>query len=404
MTPRELLTRSSFALAAGGDGAGGGIASLWGRGALSGFEGREGELSLSGEVVSAMAGADWTRGGGSEAGSWTAGLILSHSRGEGDYRGASDSGSVSSTLTGLFPWGRYALNERLSVWGVAGYGKGELTLMPVGQAPIRTGLDLTMVSSGLRGVLLQAPETGGLELALKTDGLLVRTNSAEAPGLAAATGDATRFRLGVEGSRPFRFEDGVTLDPSAELGVRHDGGDAENGFGLDLGAGLAWSHPASGISAELRGRGLLTHESRGFSVRGVAGSFAWDPDPASDRGPSLSLRQTAGAAAAGGRDALFGRPTLAGIGTNDSGSALQNRRLELKMGYGFTALGNRFTSTPEIGVGLSGGRDFRLGWRLSKAPGDGGSLEFSAEALRHESANGSAAAEHEVRLGITSRF
>ena len=402
VTPREVLAHSSFAMAAGGDGAGGGIASLWGRGAQSHFEGRDGELSLSGEVVSAMAGADWTHGFG--AGSWTAGLILSHSSGEGDYRGASDSGSVSSTLTGLFPWSRYALNERLTVWGVAGYGKGELTLTPVGQSPIRTGLDLAMVSSGLRGVLVQAPETGGLELALKTDGLLVRTNSAEAPGLAATTGDATRFRLGVEGSRSFRFEDGSALRPSAELGVRHDGGDAESGFGLDLGAGLAWSHPASGVSAELRGRGLLSHESRGFRIRGIAGSFAWDPDPASERGPSLALKQTVGDAAAGGRDALFGRPTLAGIGTNDSGSALQNRRLELKMGYGFTALGGRFTSTPEIGVGLSDGRDFRLGWRLSRMPGDGSFLEFSAEVLRHESANGSAAAEHEVRLGITSRF
>ena len=138
-----------------------------------------------------MAGADWTGGPASGAGSWTAGVILSHSRGQGVYQGPSDSGSVSSTLTGLFPWGRYALNERIAIWGVAGYGEGEFALTPVGEAPIRSGLDLAMVSSGLRGVLVQAPETGGLELAVKTDGLLVRTNSAGVPSLVAAAGDAT---------------------------------------------------------------------------------------------------------------------------------------------------------------------------------------------------------------------
>ncbi len=403
VAPRDLLSGSSFALAAGGDGSGGGIASLWGRGALSGFEGREGELSLSGEVASAMAGADWTHGSG--AGSWTAGLILSHSRGEGEYRGASDSGSVSSTLTGLFPWGRYALNERLSVWGVAGYGEGELTLTPDGQASIRTGLDLAMVSSGLRGVLVQAPETGGLELALKTDGLLVRTNSAAASGLAAASGDATRFRLGVEGSRSFRFEDGGALSPSAELGVRHDGGDAENGFGLDLGAGLAWSHPASGISAELHGRGLLTHESRGFRIRGISGSFAWDPDPASERGPSLAFNHAVGGSASGGMDALLGRETLAGLAANDNDAALQNRRLELKLGYGFSALGDRFTSTPEIGIGF--GRDHReytVGWRLGISQGGPAALEFGLEASRREHAGEHADPEHGIGFRVNARW
>ena len=47
--------------------------------------------------------------------------MVSHARGEGGYRGA-DSGEVSSTLTGLYPWGRYAMTDRVTVWGTAGYG------------------------------------------------------------------------------------------------------------------------------------------------------------------------------------------------------------------------------------------------------------------------------------------
>ena len=84
LTARDLLTGTSFSLTAQAAGGAGGLVSLWGRGAVSRFDGREGGLSLDGEVASAMLGTDWTR----EA--WTAGLLLSHSRGEGGYRGASE--------------------------------------------------------------------------------------------------------------------------------------------------------------------------------------------------------------------------------------------------------------------------------------------------------------------------
>ena len=46
--------------------------------------------------------------------------------------------------------------------------------------------------------------------------------------------------------------------------MRHDGGDAETSFGADIGAGLAWTVPRYGLRMELRGRGLLAHESRGL--------------------------------------------------------------------------------------------------------------------------------------------
>ena len=147
-----------------------------------------------------------------------AGLVVSHSLGEGSYRGETGNGVVTSSLTGLYPWSRYALSERLSVWGVAGYGEGKLTLTPEGQAPIRTDLDLMMVAAGLRGVLVQAPETGGIELAVKSDALGVRTSTAKARGgdggkLEEAEAEVTRLRLGIEGSRPYRFEGGGGTDP-----------------------------------------------------------------------------------------------------------------------------------------------------------------------------------------------
>jgi len=415
VAPRDLLTGSSFALTRQADGIGGGVVSLWGRGALTRFDGREGELTLDGEVTGALLGADWTRE------RWTAGLMMSHARGEGGYRGAvpgsgpaAGSGEVSATVTGLYPYGRYMLSDRVTVWGAAGYGAGTLVLTPEDGKALKTDMDLMMAAVGLRGVAVEAPDDGGPELAVKTDALGVRTSSAAIRGsadaggnLAAAEADVTRLRLGLEGTwRGLAIGTG-TLEPRLEVGVRHDGGDAETGFGLDLGGGLAWSDPGTGIEAEVSGRGLLTHEAGGFRERGIAGSFGWDPAPGSDRGPSLTLTQTMGVSARGGADALLGRTTLEGLAANDDGDELQRRRLELKLGYGFAAFGDRFTSRPEAGFGMSDtGRDYGLAWRLvrDRRRGDIGSLEFALEARRRENDNDNARPEHSLGFRLTARF
>ena len=78
-------------------------------------------------MVSAILGADWTRGAP------TLVLRVAHSPGEGGYRAESGNGSVTSSLTGFYPWGRYAVSERLSVCGVAGYGESSITLTPGGR-------------------------------------------------------------------------------------------------------------------------------------------------------------------------------------------------------------------------------------------------------------------------------
>ena len=342
--------------------------------------------------------------------------MVAHNRGEGGYRAPTGNGSVTSSLTGFYAWSRHALSERVSVWGVAGYGEGTLTLTPGGadgnaRAPIRTDLDLMMGALGLRGVLVQAPETGGLELAVKADAMGVRTGTAKAPGLAATQAEVTRLGLGLEGSRPFDFEDGAVLTPSVEIGVRHDGGDAETGFGADIGGGVAWSDPGRALSAELRGRGLLSHEAKGLRERGITAALSFDPTPGSDRGLKLTMGQTVSAQATGGMDALFGRRTLAGLAANDNGSGggeLAQRRFETTLGYGLSAFGDRFTMTPEAGFGLSNaGSDYRLGWRLTRGGRHGGSFELSIEARRHENDNavaGSGSAEHALAVKLTARW
>ena len=160
---------------------------------------------------------------------------------------------------------------------------------------------------GGRGALVEAPAEGGLELAATSDALVVRTSSDEVRedgmSLAASQADVTRLRLGLEGTwRGLETAGGGRFEPGFELGVRHDGGDAERGFGADVGAGLAWTDPSLGVKAELRARGLLTHEAGGFRERGFAGALAWDPE-AFETPDRLDVGRSQGAHVSFGRGA-----------------------------------------------------------------------------------------------------
>ena len=117
-------------------------------------------------------------------------------------------------------------------------------------------------------------------------------------------------------------------------------------------------------------------------------------------------------------DTLLGHRHLGGLGANDNdpnGDDLANRRLELKLGYGFSAFWR--TGSPRrrrSGWGYqTASGSTRLVWRLvrDRRRGDLGSLEFSLEARRRESANdpgsGSGAGaepEYWVGFSLTARF
>ena len=396
---------SSFSLAAETEG--GGFAGLWGRMAQTRFAGREGVLSLDGDVTTGLLGADYA------SGRWTTGLVVSHSIGEGGYRGEG-SGDIEASVTALTPWAGYAVTERLSVWGAAGYGAGELKLTAGDDPALKTDLGMTLAAAGARGTLIDGH---GPKLDAVGDARWVRTTTArvssssasDGGNLASASAAVTRLRLGLAGWWPLAlgegaFGKGATVTPRLALGVRHDGGDAETGFGADIGGGVALAAPAHGLTVSLEGRGVLTHEAAGLRDRGVAGTLAWNPPPPG-RGPRLTLTQTIGAGASGGTEALLSRTTLEGLAANDNDNVGGRRRLEARFGYGFGMFEGRFTMTPEIGLGLSdAGRDYSLGWRLTRAGSGAGSLEFTFEARRRESANDDTPPEHGIGLAVTARW
>ncbi len=388
VTARDFVTGSSFALT--GETQESGLGSLWGQGTLARFDGRKGDLSLDGEILSSLLGADWTRGRG------IAGVLLSHAQGKGDGDGA-----MESTLTGLYPYGHYAIDDHLSAWSVFGYSRGELALVPTGGTTLEAGIGLAMAAAGARGTVLDG-DRNGLTLALISDGMAMRTTSEAVEGLVSSEADVTRLRLGLEGSRPLRLEGGSVLTPAIEIGARHDGGDAETGYGADLGAALAWSYPKRGLKAKVQGRGLVAHQDSDFQEWGFAGSLAWDPTPASELGPSFTLQETVGAAATGGMRALMQRDSPADLTTNE---VRGGGRVEAEIGYGLPVWRGRFAGIPSFRFGSAGGgRTARLGYRLSPISAEGWQLKLAVEAMRRKSANANRPTDHFVGMRAGMRW
>ena len=368
----ELLAGSAFQATASADDAGGGL-TVWGQGAYGRFEGRDGDLSVDGEVAGGTVGVDYATG------PWLAGLALSHSSGWGSYaQPMTTGGEVTSSLTGAYPYvGVELVRERLALWVAGGYGIGSQRVTPNGAEAMESPIDLLAGGAGVRGTVVPAAAAGGFSLNLTADGLLLRATSEATPGLAAATADVNRVRLGLEGSYEVALGGGARLTPSVEVGVRHDGGDAETGFGMDVGGGLRFAHPGPGLALGLTGRALVLHETADLAEWGAGGSLSWDPNPASDLGPTLTVAPSMGATAHGGAAALWSRQPLAGPGGAPP-DATAHGRVDARFAYGVPLAGG--VAAPWAGIGISeGAREYRLGntFRLGAPEATDLSLELT---------------------------
>ncbi len=332
--------------------------SAWGRTASSRFSGADGNLALDGEVATAMLGFDsrWDR--------WLAGVVVSFSEGQGAYTHPTASGgAVASTMTGLNPYARFELNERTSVWGVLGYGAGDLSLTPA-RSDTALGTDLTnaMAAFGGRTALsVRTGEAGRFELALRSDARLTNTVSESIEGLVGAAGRTARVRLMLEGSGSMRLATGGVLKPKLEAGLRYDTGDAETGAGLEVGGGLGYA--TGRLSVEVNARGLLAHRDTEYEEWGFSGSIAYTPS-ADGRGLSMRLGSAWGATQSGVQS-LWSRQDASGLVRNAAFEAAQRYQVELR--YGLDGKTGRARWEPFVGVesGEGASRALRLGVKLT---------------------------------------
>ena len=375
MTAEELILDSAFELGAGGEN-GAPAWSAWGNFSTGRFEADVDAVTLQGDVTTGILGTDVSRD------SWLAGLALSSSKGDGTFRmNATDrpEGRIDSTLTAIHPYARFELTERLDVWALGGFGRGTMTINDHPAKPIETDIGMTMGAIGTRGKLLDADENGGLDLALKADATWVRMTSDEVDSdtgtLAAANADVSQLRLVLDGSRTLATTTGASLTPGIEIGLRHDGGDAETGLGLEVGGRLAYTAPGWRIEGAVRG--LVAHEESDYDEWGASGAVQIEPSR-TGRGLSLSLTPAWGNAGSG-VERLWSRTDPTGLAPQDEFDP--RIRFEGKLGYGFGLPGRNGVLTPYTGLSWTQGgeRMWKAGARWKVAPGAIVGLEGTRE-------------------------
>ena len=364
LTARDFLSGTSFTLTMGQED--GLSAALWGRGAVMRFDGRDGDLLLDGEVSTGMLGVDYSRG------AVTGGLLVSLNRGQGDYQSPTGDGELDSLLVGVYPYARVEISERISAWGLFGHGRGNVTLSPASQSPISTDIGLHMGALGVEGMLSDSSGPTGLDLTVKSDAMWVKIESDEAVGLDSTHAKVSRLRLMLEGVRVFEVAPGATLTPSGQIGLRHDEGDAETGFGLDMSAGIRYA--AGRLTIEGTVRTLVAHEDSAYEEWGASGAIRMTPD-ALGRGLSLTLAPAWGNTASKAEQLWAGQ---APTGLATTGSTLPGTRLTAELGYGMVPADYRGILTPYAGFSLGNGSSqiYRTGARWQVAPET--TLEFEA--------------------------
>ncbi len=329
--------------------------SIWAKGVKSGFDSKEGTVSLSGEVVTGMFGVDWS----SEDSRF--GVILSHSKGDGDIENEDGaSAQVSSSITALVPWVSQAVSEQITLWGAVGYGQGDLTVGATEQDALTTDMDWTMVATGVRGKLIEAQEGSGFSLDFTSDAFWNRTVNDSAQGNAAEAAEVTRLRAAIEGQWMLQLDSDVTLKPKFELGGRYDGGDAETGFGVEFAGGIAWSIPSNGLEFALEGRSLITHEVDDFETWSYSAQLVYDAKPSTQRGLSSTIGYELDDGSTIGVDALF---------ENGASTAQTENEIEgqwrFNVAYGYEMNNHLVIAKPNFSFAYSdSAREYKLGWQF----------------------------------------
>ena len=321
---------------------------VWGSGALSGFDGRQGALSLDGEVTGLGFGADWGQDGRAF------GVMLSRSFGDI----GTSSGRVDTDLSAIVPYAGMDLPNGLRAWGALGTGRGSMTFTPDGGGSSRgADIKLAMAAGGVEGAIEGIAGLPGAEIGWSADALWTRTTSDAGDGLPSLGGRSTRLRFGLDVAWERQLASGGMLRPRMEMALRHDGGDAETGPGLEFGGGFDWTDPR-GFSLSLDARTLAVHEEGGFRDWGLGSTFAYDPRPGTRRGFSAGVSGDLGANADAGVLALMNLDAL------PDGADAGDSAWSAEMAYGI-GRGRGMVGSPYLAAG--GAEEVeatRLGYRI----------------------------------------
>ena len=391
-----LLSGSGFVLPlnAAADGvAGASSVALWGSGEYRDLSGKSGTLDWDGELVGVHVGVDARPHEDLLAGvavSWLS-SDLDYEDATGVADGGFGGGIHSVELTSVHPYLGWRAGEGLDVWATAGVGEGELEVTPAGRDRRASDVHMLTVGVGGNGVLL---ERGVSTVRLKGEVMHSAMEVDESAHVEGVEVEAMRVRMTVEAGQTHTLADGGVLEPSLEVGVRHDGGDGETGNGAELGGSVSYRHPSGRITAEGRVYALVAGHDGAHEEWGIEGHLGVSPG-AGGRGLSLSVRPGYGDSGEGGIGRLW-RQEVSEVG--DTRAVDEEARLETRLGYGLFLPGYTGVFTPYTGMTVGAAEGYRIG--VSWKAGSRFDLDLVGE--RRESGGGPA--EHALVLRGEVRF
>ena len=327
-----------------------------------------------------------------------AGLSFMRSWGDLDYSDDGTDGLLRSRMDTAHPYLYWQPNERVSVWGVGGFGAGDVGLEELGRAH-DFDADFHMFAGGVRALLSRR---GNSEWGLRADALSTRLATDAAADIAGVSGDARRGRLMLEWVRDESLAAGRSLSLKLEAGARFDGGDADRGAGMETGFRVAYLDANRGLDVSLHGRVLLVHES-GYRDWGAGVQASWDPG-LKQRGFRASVTSSWGRDG-DGRTTLWDnadavtRPLQAGALGQGSRFRMES---ELAWG-GLKALGLPGLFTPYSRLRWAGqGREIAWGtsWNLLAKGQSALPFTLELESVRHASTMGRSEYGLLLRLSI----
>jgi hypothetical protein len=379
-------------------GSGVGVA-VWGGGDFRSIGGgEEGAVDWDGSAWSARLGADLRF-----IDSLLTGLAISWTSGALDYEDGTPrddrEGTYASWLISAHPYVGWTTPD-FGLWATGGFGWGGVTIDD-SEADAQEA-DATQWSVGAGGsVTLLSTDSfiagGTTAVKLKAEGFLAGATVAEneAKTIAELTVGVNQARAAIEASHAQHFAGGGSLRPSLEIGGRFDGGDGETGAGLEVGGGLTYADPGSGLTVAGIGRALVVRDGN-YSEWGLSGLIQLDPN-AAGHGLMMSVRPTFGVTASG-VSGLWEHGTLDLL----SGGEAAGGRVEAEIGYGLAAFGTAGVLTPYAGASLTdaGAHSLSLGGRLELGP----AFDLILEAERSDSANPDTEPVYDVTLEGSFRW
>ncbi len=368
--------------------------SVWGDIDRQSYEG----AGYDGMASSIYLGADVT-----VAECWMFGVAVSTNSGESDYTYGTATQTMDMSLTTVLPYVSYQPSHGSSIWGVAGFGSGELetTVVGAGNETSDLSTQLTLV-----GGSQELTRLGRMSLALRGDAAVASIETEDGNGAAdGLAADVNRIRIGLEGSLRSDTGNGGMVEPFGQVSLRSDGGDGDTGTGVEIAGGIRLT--GGTFTLEAQGRTLAMHGADEYSESGFSLMAKLNPS-ASATGVSVSIAPRWGADALGNgmlwQDTLSLNSTQTYGALAGFGNAGASKSIDTQIGYGMLVANEQFLLTPFVDLGISDSdrRETLLGITLQQLVEGTTSLDVNLALGRVEERTG--ASSGKIGLNATLRF